>query len=55
MSLPDFQLDPDPEYVECSHHRWVYPLGGMCQRCRVDVQDDYADQLIQDRAEGRRR
>ena len=56
MSLPERWLDPDPDYIECEHHHWVYPLGSACQACvrdAQDAQDEYADQRLQDRMDAR--
>lgn len=52
MSLPDYLLDPEPDYVECPVHRWVYPLGSICQACRLDIKDEYSDMKIQDKKDG---
>lgn len=51
MSVPDCQLEPCPDYVECEEHGWVYPVGSVCQACLDDVNDEYADQAYQDRVE----
>lgn len=48
MSIFDHQLDPEPDFTECPFHHWVYPLGGICQACVRDVNDEYADQAVED-------
>lgn len=49
MSLPDHLLDDDgSECVECG--RWIKRVAfGLCQYCRADAEDLYADEKISER------
>lgn len=55
MSLPE-HLENIPHVVcsSCGKEIGLYQIP-LCQQCRADLKDMYADEALQDRLEGRRK
>ncbi len=55
MSLPE-RLENIPHVVcsSCGKEIGLYQIP-LCQQCRADLHDMYADEAVQDRLEGRRK
>lgn len=55
MSLPDWALDPEDDEYMCMECGGPSDAWDLCSECDAEWQDRKADEIIQDRLEGRRK